>query len=177
MKRQLEQVAEFHRAFNMPILKPYEKAEACREILRIKLLKEELSELLEAVVSGDIVHIAKESIDCQYVLLGTFLEFGWEWEDKPCFSYPTKEQIVELLAQVIEDVDAITNDDDLFDIAYMIKRVQNTFGISRYQVSCFDEVHRSNMSKLDENGRPVYREDGKVLKSALYSPADLSFLT
>jgi hypothetical protein len=32
----------------------------------------------------------------------------------------------------------------------------------------FQEIQRSNMSKLDENGQPIYREDGKVMKSALY---------
>jgi predicted HAD superfamily Cof-like phosphohydrolase len=32
----------------------------------------------------------------------------------------------------------------------------------------FTEIHRSNMSKLDENGKPIYREDGKILKSNLY---------
>jgi predicted HAD superfamily Cof-like phosphohydrolase len=40
----------------------------------------------------------------------------------------------------------------------------------------FAEVHRSNMSKLGEDGKPIFREDGKVLKSSNYSPADLSFL-
>ena len=37
-------------------------------------------------------------------------------------------------------------------------------------------VHRSNMSKLDEDGKPTYREDGKVLKSANYQPPTLSDL-
>lgn len=38
----------------------------------------------------------------------------------------------------------------------------------------FNEVHRSNMSKLDENGKPVYREDGKIIKSHLFSKPDLA---
>lgn len=38
----------------------------------------------------------------------------------------------------------------------------------------FAEVHRSNMSKLDDNGKPVLRADGKILKGANYSPADMS---
>ena len=37
-------------------------------------------------------------------------------------------------------------------------------------------VHESNMSKLDENGKPIYREDGKILKSNRYHEPDLSFL-
>lgn len=37
----------------------------------------------------------------------------------------------------------------------------------------FDEIHRSNMSKLDENGRPIFREDGKILKSNRYFKPDI----
>ena len=39
-----------------------------------------------------------------------------------------------------------------------------------------DLVHKSNMSKLDEDGKPIYREDGKVLKGPNYKPPDLSDL-
>ena len=39
-----------------------------------------------------------------------------------------------------------------------------------------DRVHKSNMSKLDEDGKPIYREDGKVLKGPNYKPPDLSDL-
>ena len=38
----------------------------------------------------------------------------------------------------------------------------------------FEEIHRSNMSKLDENGKPIFREDGKVLKSSNYFKPDLN---
>jgi predicted HAD superfamily Cof-like phosphohydrolase len=37
----------------------------------------------------------------------------------------------------------------------------------------FDEIQRSNMSKLDENGQPIFREDGKILKSNLYFKPDI----
>ena len=40
-----------------------------------------------------------------------------------------------------------------------------------------DRVHKSNMSKLDENGQPIYREDGKVLKGPNYKPPNLTDLT
>ena len=40
--------------------------------------------------------------------------------------------------------------------------------------AAFAEVHRSNMSKLGPDGKPIYREDGKVLKGPNYSPADVS---
>ena len=41
------------------------------------------------------------------------------------------------------------------------------------QDEVFDEIHRSNMSKLDENGNPIYREDGKVVKGLNYFKPDI----
>jgi predicted HAD superfamily Cof-like phosphohydrolase len=46
-------------------------------------------------------------------------------------------------------------------------------GLQDKIVEVFQEIQRSNMSKLDENGRPIYREDGKVLKSNLYFRPDI----
>lgn len=62
--------------------------------------------------------------------------------------------------------------DALADIVYVAYGAAVTYGIDLD--AALNEVHRSNMSKLDEQGRPVYREDGKVLKSARYRPPDIS---
>jgi predicted HAD superfamily Cof-like phosphohydrolase len=61
--------------------------------------------------------------------------------------------------------------DALADIVYVAYGAAVTYGINLD--AALHEVHRSNMSKLDENGKPVYREDGKVLKSARYTPPDI----
>lgn len=61
--------------------------------------------------------------------------------------------------------------DALADILYVTYGAALTYGIDLDAV--VREVHRSNMSKLDEHGRPIRREDGKVLKSALYSKPDV----
>ena len=42
--------------------------------------------------------------------------------------------------------------------------------------SALDRVHKSNMSKLDEDGKPIYRDDGKVLKGPHYEPPNLTDL-
>lgn len=68
---------------------------------------------------------------------------------------------------VVEIADALT------DMLYVVFGTIITHGLQDFAVELFDEVHRSNMSKLDENGRPVHRDDGKVLKSSEYSPPDL----
>ena len=56
--------------------------------------------------------------------------------------------------------------DALTDILYVVYGAGHTFGIDLDD--CFDEVHASNMSKLGEDGKPIYREDGKVMKGPNY---------
>lgn len=72
------------------------------------------------------------------------------------------------------DVDIIEVADSLTDIEYINNGTAAVFGIPLD--STFQEVHRSNMSKLDADGKPIFREDGKVAKSDLYSPPDLTFI-
>jgi predicted HAD superfamily Cof-like phosphohydrolase len=60
---------------------------------------------------------------------------------------------------------------ELADLLVVTYGTARTFGIDIDAV--FAEVHRSNMSKLDEDGKPIYREDGKVLKGPNYSEANL----
>jgi predicted HAD superfamily Cof-like phosphohydrolase len=58
--------------------------------------------------------------------------------------------------------------DALGDQLYILCGTILRHGLQDKIVEVFQEIQRSNMSKLDENGRPIYREDGKVLKSQLY---------
>jgi predicted HAD superfamily Cof-like phosphohydrolase len=61
--------------------------------------------------------------------------------------------------------------DALADIIYVAYGAAIVYGVDLDAV--FAEVHRSNMTKLDEAGRAIYREDGKVLKSDRYTPPDI----
>lgn len=61
---------------------------------------------------------------------------------------------------------------ELADLLYVVYGTAVSFGIDLDEV--FDIVHRSNMTKLGEDGKPIYRDDGKILKSENYVPADLS---
>jgi predicted HAD superfamily Cof-like phosphohydrolase len=63
---------------------------------------------------------------------------------------------------------------ELADLLYVLYGFAATFGIEIDHV--FDLVHDSNMSKLDSNGKPVIREDGKILKSENYRPPNLDQL-
>ena len=62
--------------------------------------------------------------------------------------------------------------DALTDILYVVYGAGHAFGIDLDE--CFFEVHRSNMTKLGPDGRPIYRDDGKVMKGENYSQPDLT---
>ena len=61
--------------------------------------------------------------------------------------------------------------DALTDILYVVYGAGHAFGIDLDE--CFNEVHRSNMTKLGEDGRPLYRDDGKVMKGPNYEDPNL----
>ena len=61
--------------------------------------------------------------------------------------------------------------DALSDILYVVYGAGHAFGIDLDK--CFTEVHRSNMSKLGNDGKPIYREDGKILKGENFSEPNL----
>jgi|TARA_R100001443_G_scaffold18770_3_gene29926 predicted HAD superfamily Cof-like phosphohydrolase len=63
---------------------------------------------------------------------------------------------------------------ELCDLQYVISGMAVAFGLP-LQIA-FNRVHSSNMSKLGEDGKPLYREDGKVLKGPNYEPPDLKDL-
>ncbi len=69
-------------------------------------------------------------------------------------------------SSLLEVADALT------DILYVVYGAGHAFGIDLDD--CFHEVHRSNMTKLGEDGRPLYRDDGKVMKGPNYEEPDLA---
>lgn len=64
--------------------------------------------------------------------------------------------------------------DALGDMLYILCGTINAHGLQHKMGEVFAEIQRSNMSKLDENGMPIYREDGKVLKSSRYFRPDIA---
>ena len=75
------------------------------------------------------------------------------------------------LKEAIENKDIKEVADALTDILYVTYGAGHAFGIDLDK--CFDEVQRSNMSKLDENGKPIFNENGKVLKGPNYFKPNL----
>ena len=80
------------------------------------------------------------------------------------------------LTKAIKENDILEVADALTDILYVTYGAGHAFGIDLDK--CFDEVQRSNMSKLSKGGKPIYNEHGKVMKGPDYFKPDLSkFIT
>lgn len=144
----LNQVAEFHKTFNAPILDTPQIPSKERSALRVKLLQEELDELKEAIENNDLVEVADALCDLQYVLSGAVLEFGLGEKFVELFNEVQRSNMSKACATQ-EEADAT--------IAYY----KNERGQEGYSVKSGNKynVHR--------------KEDNKVLKSVNYSPADL----
>ena len=123
----IDKVKEFNKAYGLPIgsVDPYDEErqispeDAKAVMLRRELIAEEYKELMTAPYLDEVM---KEACDLVYVVLGMFVEFGWDFDE------------------------------------------------------AFARVHESNMSKLGEDGKPIYREDGKVLKGPDFFKPDLTDL-
>ena len=113
--------------------------------------------------------------------VGTFMKtFGQEVKNKPSFSTDKinklrldliKEELDEL-KEAMDNKDLLEVADALTDILYVAYGAGHAFGINLDK--CFDEVQNSNMSKLSENGEPIYNESGKVMKGPNYFKPDLT---
>ena len=113
--------------------------------------------------------------------VGTFMKtFGQEVKTKPSFSTDKinklrldliKEELAEL-TEAMNNKDLLEVADALTDILYVTYGAGHAFGIDLDK--CIEEVQNSNMSKLDENGKPIYNEYGKVMKGPNYFKPDLS---
>ena len=111
----------------------------------------------------------------------TFMQtFGQEVKLKPSFSTQKindlrynliKEELNEL-KEAIDNKDLLEVADALTDILYVTYGAGHAFGIDLDK--CFEEVQNSNMSKLGEDGNPVYNDFGKVMKGPNYYKPNLS---
>jgi predicted HAD superfamily Cof-like phosphohydrolase len=122
MRRQINHVKDFHRAFGHPVRQnPTTDVPDEQKALRVKLLREEVEELEEALRNNDLVETADALTDIMYVLAGAYL----------------------------------------------------TFGLQDHAEALFEEVQSSNMSKLGEDGKPIHREDGKIMKGPNFRLPDI----
>lgn len=126
--------------------------------LWIKLVEEEAKELEEAIEGGDREEILKELIDLMYVSNGLRVVS----HDDPINDLIDEEETEEL--------------NTLFDRVYNLLEPMTDMFEEEVIDEAFIRVHKSNMSKLGDDGKPIFREDGKVLKGPNYKKPDLSDL-
>ena len=113
--------------------------------------------------------------------VGIFMKtFGQEVKNKPSFSTDKINKLrLDLIKEELSELTDAMNNNDLLEVAdaltdilYVTYGAGHAFGIDLDK--CFDEVQNSNMSKLDDNGKPIYNEKGKVMKGPNYFKPDLS---
>jgi len=80
---------------------------------------------------------------------------------------------VEELREAYNEGDIVEVADAITDCLYVLFGAALQFGIADKLEACFDEVHRSNMNKLGNDGKPIMREDGKVMKGENFKRPDL----
>lgn len=156
--------------------------------LRFGLIKEELKELRDAYEACDIVELADAFGDIEYVAIGAAQVFGLaeeieqivtagiektkeedelEFDPEDYFSEEAHEEILAELREAIllQKVYEVKN--ILATILTLNRLYAENYGIDLDVI--VDRIHKSNMTKLDENGEPIFREgDGKVLKGPNY---------
>ena len=113
--------------------------------------------------------------------VGTFMKtFGQEVKSKPSFSINKINKLrIDLIKEELDELQEAMKNNDLLEVAdaltdilYVTYGAGHAFGIDLDK--CFEEVQNSNMSKLDENGKPIYNESGKVMKGPNYFKPNLS---
>ena len=113
--------------------------------------------------------------------VGIFMKtFGQEVKSKPSFSTDKINKLrIDLIKEELDELKGAIDNNDLLEVAdaltdilYVTYGAGHAFGINLDK--CFDEVQNSNMSKLSENGEPIYNESGKVMKGPNYFKPDLT---
>jgi len=142
-------VRKFHEAFGHPIADEHTPATKALRKLRVQLIAEELVEYAAA--------------------LGVRLDVHYD----PTV-HGTSDDASVVVQPVVDDdrVDLVEAADALGDLDYVVQGANLIHGFPAEKV--INEIQRANMSKLGADGKPIYREDGKVMKGPNYTPPDIA---
>ena len=113
--------------------------------------------------------------------VGNFMKtFGQEVKEKPSFSSDKINKLrLDLITEELGELKLAMKNNDLLEVAdaltdilYVTYGAGHAFGINLDE--CFNEVQNSNMSKLDDSGKPIYNDSGKVMKGPSYFKPNLN---
>lgn len=189
-----DSLIEFHKAFDCAIATAPALPDRKTRALRSTLVLEELRETLTAAEKDDFVEFVDGLIDVLYVAVGTNVSYGIK-SVEPVFPTPylapqaPKNEFRSLVIGVIRN--HIRGAMDYLDPAAVSERGDTVMvGVSMNllitdclmilhfchvdAVQVFKEVHRSNMAKLGPDGKPLRREDGKVIKPEGWTKPDIA---
>lgn len=148
-KTGFEHVKEFHQSFGHPVREQPEVPDTKTIKLRLALILEEFIELSEACCKTDST---KSQVYLNHLIAADIALKTLDESD--------------LSVDLVEVADALT------DINYVTYGAGHCFGLDLD--ACMQEVHQSNMSKLGEDGRPIYSEQGKIMKGPNYVKPDVA---
>ena len=162
----ISQVAEFHDAFG--VKRDYVDVE-----LRYKLFKEEFEEYKDA---KDLVERADAIVDMLYIACGTLDVHGWKMVKDNLYIGQLECNTLSLIKTYIETYRITKSKLSIINLIDEIITLAYINGIYDILPELFNEVHASNLSKLDENGKPIINDGildtrkpiGKILKSELF---------
>jgi len=168
----MESQNEFHDCFAIPT------NEATQD-LYVTLVDEEHEEWIEEFYSPEAKDYdeLKELTDLLYVTAGLAYQLGYsltelsEGRAIPKGTHPD-DSITDFV------VDVVTGDISVYAITSLLVAILAYAELRKWDLlEAYRRVHKSNMSKLDDNKKPIRREDGKILKGPNYAPPDLKDLT
>lgn len=158
----IESVRVFHETYGHPVARSLTVGDAKLRRLRVLLIAEELAELAQALGVSLELEVKPAPFDDlkQKDVMNGMWKKAWVADASLCYSD--------------HEVDIVEAADALADLDYVVQGGNLVFGIPAGLV--MREVHRSNMSKLDEDGKPIYNADGKIVKGPNFFEPDISTL-
>ena len=199
LKEMIKMTYEFNSSMGQPVDTGY-SMEDDLFLLRLKLIEEETKEFVHAILYETDENKLKEGCDLLYVLAGTVATVGLKI---PLFGVPMNFAYANIPSTHIENLSPycklIETANNLaaqvvkchpdkstrkwyveihipYCMALVFDLLTNYFfyGDTGLTMMAFSTVHDSNMSKLDDDGKPIRREDGKILKGPNYYPPDMT---
>jgi len=193
ISKQLRQVWDFQEAFSHPQTDSLSMGKEKGRALRFKLVDEELKELFKAFDDHNYTEVLDALVDILYINFGTahyhgFRQFGSFVQNSLAeeLDYPTEYPVK------IDNLLSVVKHDYINGTITASNTLSWNVSLCIYVLSCFNdltdagifksgafekaftEVHMSNMSKLDGHGKPIFREDGKVMKGPNYFKPNLN---